>query len=231
MANVTVRTLRSVATSPLKKVRLNQLLSTFDVPPYDQWADDLEVAIASGCIKLAQRRNYLKPGEDNLTNVLLMFLDGLGFDARMEVVNGNSDISVRLDDYLWIGEAKIGTNVSWLLKGYAQLTDRYATGQRYQDRGGLVVYCVQESVAETMTAWRAALAVDRNSHTQTPWNGSDEAFHSVGESPATGRPFRVLHVAAAMLHQPNDATVTISKGASAAAKTAKQSVIPESRRR
>lgn len=223
MAEPTVADFRRAARSASKRLRLEQVIATVAMPSYSDWADNVEQAIAIAGSKLATKRNYLAPSEDNLTSALLLMLDGLGFDAEMLMVNGNCDVVVKLEDYLWLGEAKLDTSVSWLWKGYLQLTTRYATGQRLQDRGGMIIYCVNDAVPTTMAGWKAALAAElaQPEDEFECWAGSDQAFRSEVSVLPTGRPMIVLHQGVAMLHAPQDPSAKLSQRASAAARQAR----------
>jgi len=211
------------ASSRSKKLRLDQVLSTVVRPCYSVWADRVEEAIFLAGRGLSRKRNYVNPSEDNLTTALLAYLDGLGFSADMKVVNGNCDIVVDEEGYLWVGEAKLDKGVSWIWKGYQQLTTRYAPGLAEGDRGGMIIYCVNESVPVTMAGWKAALAAQLKTVGDfESWPMSNCAFRSYTAAPATGRTLNVLHQAFALLHDPKDATAQLSKEASDAAHKAKR---------
>jgi len=225
--NVTLADIRRSATSPRAKLVVDQLLWSIEPPPYHQWADAVEKAIALVGAKMSQKRNHLNgSSEDALTTSLLLILDGLGFEAEMAVVNGNCDVVVKLNNYLWLGEAKIATSASWIWKGYLQLTTRYATGQIDQDRGGMILYCSTEPVPEAMSAWRAALCHELNlaDTDLVNWPHSDKSFISKSIVAATGNEISVLHQAIPLYHNPQDALIKLSPGASQAARLAKSAV-------
>src|SRR5690348_5411615 len=98
------------ARSRPKKLRLSQVLSTIVQPSYPDWADQVEEAIALAGMRLSKSRNHLAASEDNFTAALLAYLDGMGFAADMRAINGNCDVVVAEEEYLWIGEAKLDTD-------------------------------------------------------------------------------------------------------------------------
>jgi hypothetical protein len=226
MGEITIAEARRGARSKLKQLRLEQVIATVVMPSYNEWIGRVETAIAIAGTKLAAKRNYLPQSEDGLTSALLLFLDGLGFEADMKMINGNCDVVVQEEDYLWLGEAKLDNGPAWLWKGFQQLLTRYATGLPQQDHGGMIIYCVSDSLPATMAGWRAALKTEQGLADDAIQDSAeaDHAFRTTAPVPATNRPLHVLHLGIALFHSPQDPTAQLSPEASLAARHAKQQV-------
>lgn len=127
---------------------------------YQAFADIVEAAVDWALKQLAQNPKDCQPrSENSLTESVVAALRGMGFQTEFDgTVGGHCDIIVRYGTlYSWLGEAKIYSSYTWLLKGYLQLSTRYSTGLENEGRGGMLIYFKSPDVAGTMKNWAAAL--------------------------------------------------------------------------
>lgn len=144
--------------------------------------------------------------EDGLSIDLVHSLKALGFEASHDTtVGGHCDLVITGKwGFLWLGEAKIHSSYSWLLKGFEQLDKRYATATAGQDHGAVVIYCYQSRVDRIMERWKEALTEARNDISIHPDPDNDLGFISVHEHRRTGRDYTVRHLPVSLLWDPED---------------------------
>lgn len=208
--------------TPAGRVRVALMMYKFTRPGYPEWCDLVEEAIGLEADELARRRHALQDvGEDGLTAILVIGLKGLGLTASSAVVNGNCDLVVEADDYLWLGEAKIDTGVSKVWGGYLQLTQRYATGLGHQSRGGMLLYCFRDTATRLLAEWRSALSTERPA-SQVHDGLLPLTFRSSDTVASSGLSIDLLHYAIPLLHDPVEDTEKLSKRSLAAARQAKK---------
>jgi hypothetical protein len=96
--------------------------------------------------------------EDRLTIEIKNILCMIGYNASHDSkVGGHTDILVKKNDFLWIGEAKIHSNYEWLWKGFQQLSTRYSTGDCNQKNGGLFIYIRNKDAKSILEEWKTRL--------------------------------------------------------------------------
>lgn len=80
--------------------------------------------------------------EDLMTTIIIDLLGQNNLNASSKVVGGNVDIVVEMEgnDYQWLCEAKLDNNVDHVAEGFLQLTTRYASVEREDREGGVLVY-------------------------------------------------------------------------------------------
>lgn len=222
--NVSIAQLREQAQQTIPgKISFQLLFWAFNKPNYGDWADLVEEAVMFELTEICQRKNdFHDVDEDTLTATIVIALNNLGFKASGKVVNGNADLAIVYDVYLWLGEAKIARDTNTIFGGYLQLTQRYATGIKEQCRCGMLLFCQEQSAKEVLAGWRAALIVevpDSNPRDQS----SLLAFRSVDTAVSSGLELDIIHIAFPLKHEPQDATRTLSKAAQVASKAAKRS--------
>lgn len=202
-------------------LRFQIAMWTWNKPTYADWADKVEQALLAELPLFAERRHdFHAIDEDGLSGILILAFKHLGLSASSAVVNGNCDLKVELDDYVWLGEAKITRSVSKIFGGYLQLTQRYSPGIAEQNRGGLLLFCVQGEAKSTLDGWKAALEVEiKNAMIKD--GTSSFTFSSRDTSSATGLDLKIFHIIFPLTHKPVDATRVLSKAASKAGAEAK----------
>ena len=97
--------------------------------------------------------------EDALTDSILIFLKGRGYEATHDTtVGGHGDIVVKhRNGYLWLGEAKKHGTYDWLEQGYKQLTTRYLRGTDKCRYGGVIYYVFTQNCLDVVNKWKQKL--------------------------------------------------------------------------
>lgn len=208
--------------SAVSKLQFQLLLWKFTRPSYDAWADLVEESISFQISEIAKHRhNFRESKEDTITSTLTIALTSLGLSAASAVINGNCDVTVKFDSYLWLGEAKIYTGVAVVWGGYLQLTQRYATALENQNRAGMLLYCQKDSAVDLLAEWMATLAEQMKSSDIAP--GSRHlTFLSSDTAQSSGLPIRIIHFAFPLYHNPTEDDLKLSDAAFEAGKLAKK---------
>lgn len=158
-----------------------------------------------------------KDSEDRLTQDVLIGLSQKGYQATHDTkTGGHVDLSIRLGDHSWIGEAKKDGNFQ---EGFLQLATRYvqASGNFSHDQGGLLFYLVQTDDARgKLNRWRAKLTAE--GHTCEDCKKNKLAFYSTHKLEGSGTDFTIRTMAVSLYHQPKDKSAR-SSAAKKAAKT------------
>lgn len=148
-------------------------------------------------------------GEDRITSELKRSLRLLGYAATHdEKIGGHSDLVVRgkVQNYLWIGEAKIHGAYDYLYQGFQQLTTRYTTGDVNQNCGGMLIYIKSNNAAEVVSKWRAHLkdkALDGYSDSNCV-ERPEHVFYSAHKHERAGSVFTVKHIGIILGFDPKD---------------------------
>lgn len=147
--------------------------------------------------------------EDRLSADILGGLSRHGYIAVPDgKTGGHVDMSVKLGDFAWIGEAKKDGNFH---EGFLQLTTRYvpASGNYSHNQGGLIFYLVQTPDARgKLDTWRDEL--DSKGHACTDCSRNNLAFHSIHKLEGSGTNFKVRTMGVTLYHQPKDKSARIS---------------------
>lgn len=123
----------------------------------------LEEILEYAYVSLVENRHLNKDdGEDSLSIDIIAQLKMVSIDATHDTqIGGHCDILVRSNDhYLWIGEAKIHGGYDWLVKGFKQLSTRYATGCYGQNVGEIIIYCRNQDAASVLQNWKEKVVVE-----------------------------------------------------------------------
>lgn len=229
MTDFTVTDLRRAnAGSDAGSLRIELLLYTLSPPrDYETWVGSVHLAlkvVSQQMVRLCHQ--YQELNEDEISARLVHNLELLGLDAAFDAVTGgHCDITVKFTDrYLWLGEAKIAGGMSWLWKGFQQLTTRYATGQPGENRGALLVYSYSPRIDDIMASWKETI------HTElpdAPITDSDlcvGAFFCETVAEGTGQPLHTLNFAVPLYFKPKDTDAKLCKprGRRPAKKSARQ---------
>lgn len=191
----------------LIRLELQNLYNVSD--SYSKFVDLIERAIDFIGKELAKNPKYQKGlSEDQITNQIVNSLRLIGFDATHDTENGgHCDIVIEAcNQMLWLGEAKMikSKNNNWLYKGYNQLYTRYSTGNDYQDRGGMIVYCFAPYMNKIMNAWKDYLQNKYPNIQIAPCKKYSLAFYSEQDHIRTGRKFIVRHIPISFYFSPED---------------------------
>ncbi|WP_306043669.1 hypothetical protein [Mameliella sp. MMSF_3455] len=144
-------------------------------------------------------------GEDELSVTIVEQLRSLSIQATHDTqTGGHCDIHVEgKDHFLWIGEAKIHKDYEWLVKGFLQLSTRYATGGYGQDHGEIVIYCRVRDGAHVLSKWKdlveeqeAEISVVEDKIEERLW------FRTKHKLNRTGLPFYIRHRLIPLFHEP-----------------------------
>lgn len=128
-----------------------------DPPSYYEFVEKVQLATALSCNLLATNPKLQQnKKEDELTEFVIAYMLGLGFDARLDsMVGGHCDMVVTFNgDYKWLAEAKINTCNSWVWQGYQQLATRYQPGDPNSRCGGMLIYCFKPDTVSQMVDWK-----------------------------------------------------------------------------
>ena len=157
--------------------------------------------------------------EDRLSSEVLGGLSILGYDAVADgKTGGHVDLSVKMGEFSWIGEAKKDGNFH---EGFLQLTTRYvpASGNFAHNQGGLIFYLIATPDARSkLSTWRDDLTSKGNACADCKRN--QLAFYSDHKFESSGTNFKVRTMGVALYHKPKDKSARTS----AAKKAAKNAV-------
>ena len=157
--------------------------------------------------------------EDRLSAEVLGGLSLLGYDAVADgKTGGHVDLSVKMAEFSWIGEAKKDGNFH---EGFLQLTTRYvpASGNFAHNQGGLLFYMIKSPDARgKLNTWRDDLT--GKGHACVDCTRNQLAFYSDHKIESSGTNFKVRTMGVALFHQPKDKSARTSAVNKAAKKAA-----------
>lgn len=110
---------------------IHSLLLKFIYNTYDKFISALYQDLENIVCRLEQNKKIrFTDKEDRMTEEILSYLNGRGFEANHDTTygGGHCDLVVRLNKFTWLGEDKKHVDYDYLMKGFNQLTTRYATG-------------------------------------------------------------------------------------------------------
>lgn len=147
--------------------------------------------------------------EDRLSAEVLGGLSILGYDAVADgKTGGHIDLSVKMGEFSWIGEAKKDGNFH---EGFLQLTTRYvpASGNFAHNQGGLIFYLIKSPDAHgKLSTWRSDLT--SKGHPCMDCNRNKLAFYSDHKLESSGTNFKVRTMGVALYHKPKDKSARTS---------------------
>ncbi|MEW6491919.1 MAG: HEAT repeat domain-containing protein [Cyanobacteriota bacterium] len=144
--------------------------------------------------------------EDRLTIDIVNQLRILGYEASHDTkIGGHVDLTVRTSNFLWLGEAKIYRDNSYLWGGFQQLATRYSSGDTNQDQGALLIYIFDEDVSSIMQKWQNYL-VEKSLPTYSfkPCKMRGLAFISTHRHERSGQAFHIRHIPVMLHFAPKD---------------------------
>lgn len=142
--------------------------------------------------------------EDGLSIDLITSLKHLGFQASHDTTTGGH-CDIVIDgrfDFLWLGEAKTHSSYDWLLQGFNQLDSRYATANKDQDRGGLIIYHFGERSDRVMDKWEEHLRASREDVVIEERATGELEMRTRHTHTRTGRQYHVRHVIVSLYWNP-----------------------------
>lgn len=171
---------------------------------YQEFIEQLYADIDESIYELqASRELRQNDNEDRISLDILVGLKRHGYNATHDSkTGGHVDLTVRMGQHSWIGEAKKDSNFH---EGFLQLTSRYvqASGNYAHDQGGLLFYLVKTADAlGKLNSWRAQITSE--GHTCTDCGTNKLAFYSTHKLKGSGTDFKVRSMAIALFHQPLD---------------------------
>ncbi len=202
--DLTLRDLMLIAdsqSSPALKIQLERVASN----TYEGKLSCLRRAVDYLALEISKTpQNSYKLSEDELTDKLILGLKSMGYQASHDTqYGGHCDIVVEeRNDFLWIAEAKIHGSYDWLMKGFQQLTTRYATGLKNQNNGELIIYIKQENIKNIMDKWRDFLSTSIPSISISESKSGDFHFSSSHTIERTGTAFGVRHLPISVYFKP-----------------------------
>lgn len=159
-----------------------------------------------------------KDSEDRLSAEVLGGLSILGYHAIADgKTGGHVDLSVKMGEFSWIGEAKKDGNFH---EGFLQLTTRYipASGNFAHNQGGLIFYLVATPNARgKLTTWRDDLT--SKGHVCVDCTRNPLAFYSDHRLESSGTDFKVRTMGVTLYHKPKDKSARKSAAKKATEKT------------
>ncbi|MEY0965463.1 hypothetical protein AB7200_18950 [Providencia alcalifaciens] len=138
-------------------------LIQFAIESYDNFIQFVRMRLDSAVVKMQQNANIINFNltEDQLTLYLISYIEIplVGLEAHHEVnERGHCDITIKLYNYTWHGEAKKHkTSYSYLFKGYSQLTERYSYCDNNSKAGGVIIYLSRPNTSLVMNKWQTHL--------------------------------------------------------------------------
>ncbi|ANJ93398.1 hypothetical protein [Serratia plymuthica] len=183
---------------------LEQLLCT----SYDEFLNTLYKNLEE-CIEWMEEdpKVRLKDGEDRLTTDIIGFFRARGYQAgHDELIGGHTDLVIRKEGYMWLGEAKIHSSYDYLKQGFEQLCSRYSSGTNNNKNGGLLIYIRNNDAASVITEWTQRLndaALENYSYSPCG-KRQGLSFYSTHKHARSGLPYRVRHLGIVLGFDPQD---------------------------
>ena len=177
---------------------------------YEEFVEQLYEDIDESIYALQASRELRQDDcEDRISQDILFGLSRQGYQTTHDTkTGGHVDLSVRLGDHSWIGEAKKDGNFK---EGFLQLTTRYVqtSGNFAHDHGGLLFYIIQTPDAlGKLNGWRTSLTTD--GHVCQDCNKNRLAFYSTHKLEGSGTDFTVRTMIVSLYHRPKDKSARTS---------------------
>lgn len=138
----------------------------------------------------------------SIVNMLRCFSYDASHDQKF---GGHTDILVRKNNYVWIGEAKIHRDYEYLWQGFQQLNTRYSTGDSNQKDGGIIIYIFGLNTKNVMNEWKDRLSgKGLQSYICFTCPSRELSFYSTHTHEGSGLPFTVRHIPVILYFSPQD---------------------------
>lgn len=186
---------------------LGQFLERQFVKTYDDFSDILYNDIDRIIYKMQENAELRhEDGEDRLTIDIVNMLNVMGYNASHdEKHGGHTDILIKKQSFLWIGEAKKHSNYNYLWEGFQQLNTRYSTGDDNQQEGGIIIYITNKDANSVMIKWNEHLAEKKlPDYEANPCKKRKLTFLSTHQHEKSGLKFKVRHMPVLLHFEPQD---------------------------
>jgi hypothetical protein len=177
---------------------------------YDKFISKLYQDLENIICQLEQNKKIrANDKEDRLTAEILTSLSTCGYDATHDSFHGggHSDLLVKVNNFTWLGEAKIHEGYDYLIKGFNQLTTRYATGTDFCSQGSLIVYCRTKDAVSVVEKWKNRLKSDYGDSCictdQCNYRPSF-SFYSTHKHESSGIDYKIKHIFVVLYYDPKD---------------------------
>lgn len=149
--------------------------------------------------------------EAQITNQIVSMFRIAGYNAYSDTENGGH-VDIKIDkpntNFLWLAEAKKGTNLNHIHEGFLQLLTRYATGGINQTEGCILIYIFTESAVEHVQNFRDDLpkrGIDDLEINDSPCR-NPLIFYSESHTPRMGEgiKYKVKHIGISLYFRPLD---------------------------
>ncbi|SCC07827.1 hypothetical protein [Gilliamella intestini] len=177
---------------------------------YDKFISQLYKNLEDIICRLEQNKKIrFKDEEDRLTEEILSFLSACGYDATHDSFHGGGhcDLLVKVNNFTWLGEAKIHRDYDYLIKGFNQLTTRYATGTDSCSQGSLIVYCKTKDTVSVVNEWKVRLKSiygDSCICTDQCNYRPSFSFYSTHKHESSGIDYKIKHIFVVLHYDPKD---------------------------
>lgn len=127
----------------LQNITTAELAALVNLKPFDEdvFVQSLYADINKAIKHIEKTADkYYSDDEDKITNLLVLFLKGVGYSASGQTKsNGSVDITVQDRDqsFTWLAEAKRGNSYNGVFEGMLQLVTRYISDEKH---AGFFIY-------------------------------------------------------------------------------------------
>jgi hypothetical protein len=171
---------------------------------YEDFIDRLYIDVERIIIKIEENPELRKnDSEDRLTIEIVNSLSHMGYDANHDTkIGGHTDISVRKNNFLWIGEAKKYSGYAYIFKGFLQLFTRYSNSNH--EDGALIIYMYKENTLAIIKKWKIYLrrvcqqVFNQNLEVEESKIRKEICFDSIHTHIGSGLKYRITAVALSM---------------------------------
>jgi hypothetical protein len=133
----------------------------------------------------------------------------MGYDANHDTkIGGHTDISVRKNNFLWIGEAKKYSGYAYIIKGFLQLFTRYSNSNH--ENGALIIYMYKENTLAIIKKWKIYLrrvcqqVFNQNLEVEESKIRKEICFDSIHTHIGSGLKYRIKHIPVLLYFNPQD---------------------------
>jgi hypothetical protein len=192
-----------------------QTLFKFDLcTSYDLFIE-LLYEILQNIIQLIEDSSHLYQVpdiEETITAHLLTPLQFAGIRAyHNRLINGNVDLTIEVNNYRWLGEAKVYRQTSSAEEGFAQLVTRYSKGRSTESKCGLILYLYENQAKTKMDNWHTHLKSLGYKDLTTKTGNDRLCFYSNHTHEVSGLPFECKHLPVLLNFNPKDKSARSAK--------------------
>lgn len=182
-----------------------------DIDSYDSFVECIHYAFDKIIVRnLESSKNLIIEDEDQISDRIVEMLYALNYTASRESSNnGNVDVTVALNEYVWLAEAKIYNSNPYLMDGFRQLTTRYASSSsKDYNKGGFLIYNFRAKTKQLLDTYRTESKLIFESE-YTAFSQHDSAsrllwFYTKHEEQSAGLEYTVKHIPFSFFFEPKD---------------------------